>query len=43
MISCSITLQITEPLNGDTVPVVDGKVKLRGYAYSGGGAKVKRC
>jgi len=33
---------ITEPLNGSTVPVVDGKVKLRGYAYSGGGSKVIR-
>nr|XP_027234030.1 probable sulfite oxidase, mitochondrial [Penaeus vannamei]XP_027234100.1 probable sulfite oxidase, mitochondrial [Penaeus vannamei] len=33
---------ICEPLEGGTVKVKNGKVKLRGYAWSGGGRKIIR-
>lgn len=33
---------ITSPESGETVKVVDGKITLQGYAYSGGGRTVVR-
>ncbi|XP_060808320.1 sulfite oxidase, mitochondrial isoform X2 [Amyelois transitella] len=40
--SLPVTSAICDPQNGDTVEVVDGCIQLRGYAYSGGGAKILR-
>lgn len=33
---------ICEPLEGETVKVKNGKIKIRGYAWSGGGRKIVR-
>ncbi|XP_053618090.1 sulfite oxidase, mitochondrial isoform X2 [Plodia interpunctella] len=40
--SLPVTSAICDPQNGDTVEVVKGRIQLRGYAYSGGGAKILR-
>ncbi|CAH0592740.1 unnamed protein product [Chrysodeixis includens] len=40
--SLPVTSAICDPANGDTVKVKDGCIEVRGYAYSGGGAKILR-
>lgn len=40
--SLPVTSAICDPAHGDTVPVRNGSVEIRGYAYSGGGAKILR-
>ncbi|KAJ8735925.1 hypothetical protein PYW07_007545 [Mythimna separata] len=40
--SLPVTSAICDPVNGDTVTVKNGIVEIRGYAYSGGGAKILR-
>uniref|UniRef100_A0A2H1VZR0 sulfite oxidase n=1 Tax=Spodoptera frugiperda TaxID=7108 RepID=A0A2H1VZR0_SPOFR len=40
--SLPITSAICDPADGDTVVPKDGVVEVRGYAYSGGGAKIVR-
>ncbi|CAK1540380.1 unnamed protein product [Leptosia nina] len=40
--SLPVTSALCDPLEGDTVAVKEGIVTLKGYAYSGGGAKVLR-
>ena len=37
-----VVSSICEPSHGSEVPVIDGKVFLRGYAWSGGGRKIVR-
>lgn len=37
-----VTSAICDPTNGEQPTIVDGHVKLRGYAYSGGGRKIIR-
>ena len=32
--------QVCDPLNGGKVTITDDKIHLKGYAYSGAGAKV---
>ncbi|XP_022821957.1 probable sulfite oxidase, mitochondrial isoform X1 [Spodoptera litura] len=40
--SLPVTSAICDPANGDTVVAKNGVVEIRGYAYSGGGAKILR-
>ncbi|XP_072938572.1 sulfite oxidase isoform X2 [Epargyreus clarus] len=40
--SLPVTSVICDPQDGDTVTVKDGFIEVKGYAYSGGGAKVMR-
>ncbi|KAJ8735979.1 hypothetical protein PYW08_006635 [Mythimna loreyi] len=40
--SLPVTSAICDPAHGDTVAVSNGFVEVRGYAYSGGGAKILR-
>ncbi|XP_059046931.1 sulfite oxidase [Achroia grisella] len=40
--SLPVTSVICDPQDGDTVAVKDGYIVVRGYAYSGGGAKILR-
>ncbi|XP_003740501.1 sulfite oxidase [Galendromus occidentalis] len=37
-----VVSSICDPADGSEVPIVDGKVFLRGYAWSGGGRKIVR-
>lgn len=37
-----VTSSFCDPLNGTEVRVVDGQIKVRGYAWSGGGRKIVR-
>ena len=32
--------QVCDPLDGGTVEIIDNKIHLKGYAFSGAGAKV---
>lgn len=40
--SLPVTSAICSPAHGDTVRVVNGCIEVKGYAYSGGGAKILR-
>ncbi|XP_045493454.1 sulfite oxidase isoform X2 [Colias croceus] len=40
--SLPVTSAMCSPCDGDTVEVKDGHIELKGYAYSGGGAKILR-
>ncbi|CAK1602573.1 unnamed protein product [Parnassius mnemosyne] len=40
--SLPVTSAVCEPRHGDTVRVRDGHIEAKGYAYSGGGARVLR-
>ncbi|XP_052750154.1 sulfite oxidase isoform X2 [Galleria mellonella] len=40
--SLPVTSVVCDPQDGDTVAVKDGCIEVRGYAYSGGGAKILR-
>ncbi|KAJ0182213.1 hypothetical protein K1T71_001582 [Dendrolimus kikuchii] len=40
--SLPVTSAICDPQDGERVPVRDGFIEVRGYAYSGGGAKILR-
>ncbi|KAH9635140.1 hypothetical protein HF086_000861 [Spodoptera exigua] len=40
--SLPVTSAICDPAHGDTVTAKNGVVEIRGYAYSGGGAKILR-
>ncbi|CAH2102004.1 unnamed protein product [Euphydryas editha] len=40
--SLPVTSAICDPEDGDTVQVKNGHIEVKGYAYSGGGAKVLR-
>ncbi|XP_026487066.2 sulfite oxidase, mitochondrial isoform X1 [Vanessa tameamea] len=40
--SLPVTSAICDPEDGETVTVEDGHIEVRGYAYSGGGARVLR-
>lgn len=37
-----VTSAICDPTDGDTVKVIDGKIIVKGYAWSGGGNKIVR-
>lgn len=37
-----VTSMVCDPLNEGSVKIIDGKIKLKGYAYSGAGAKIIR-
>ncbi|CAH2002488.1 unnamed protein product [Acanthoscelides obtectus] len=37
-----VTSAICKPYDGDTIDVVDGKILIKGYAWSGGGQKIVR-
>ncbi|XP_041975205.1 sulfite oxidase, mitochondrial [Aricia agestis] len=40
--SLPVTSAVCQPLDGDTVTADDGHIDIKGYAYSGGGAKILR-